>query len=514
MINSIRSADARTIGRLSVSLHAVSVRRGDKWVLRDVSLRLKPGERWALIGGNGAGKTQLLKLISTDVWPTPTGRERRSYRLGARHVDLIEVKQRVAYIGAELQDKYARYGWNLTIHDLLASGLHRTDLLQRPVTRAEARRVTAMLELCGLTGSARRRFLSLSYGQRRIALLARALIQDPDWLLLDEFYNGLDWAFRRRIDDLLDHARADGRSWIVAAHRAVDVPRGTRGLLDMRAGKLHSVKRLRGADLARLKALAEENMRPRSVRHAKRATGKKTPPAAREILLRIAGADLYVDYRAVLCDVNWELRAGEHWAVFGANGAGKSSFLKLLYGDLSPALGGSIERRGFPRGTPIEAWKRLVGLVSPELQTDYAVDVTVLDLVASGRYASVGMSDAPTAADKRHAFRWLKFFALLAVARSRPRELSYGQLRRALFARALAGDARILLLDEPLTGLDPRQRAAMKRLLEHLMKRNVTLIIAAHHPEDLPRGMTHALLLHNRQARAWAVDSMELARPR
>jgi ABC-type molybdenum transport system ATPase subunit/photorepair protein PhrA len=75
-------------------------------------------------------------------------------------------------------------------------------------------------------------------------------------------------------------------------------------------------------------------------------------------------------------------------------------------------------------------------------------------------------------------------------------------LRRALFARALASDPRILLLDEPLTGLDPRQRATMKRLLERLMTEDRTLIIAVHHPEDLPRGMTHALHLHKRRAHA------------
>src|SRR5712671_351688 len=66
-------------------------------------------------------------------------------------------------------------------------------------------------------------------------------------------------------------------------------------------------------------------------------------------------------------------------------------------------------------------------------------------------------------------------------------------------ARAMAADARMLLLDEPLTGLDPAQRAIMKRLLERLMKR-LTLIVAVHHAEDLPRGMTHGLRLHNRRA--------------
>jgi ABC-type molybdenum transport system ATPase subunit/photorepair protein PhrA len=206
----------------------------------------------------------------------------------------------------------------------------------------------------------------------------------------------------------------------------------------------------------------------------------------------------------VLRDLNWQLRRGEHWAVCGANGAGKTSFLRLLYGDLSPALGGRIERSGFPKGTPIAQWKRQVGYVSPELQSDYAVNVSVLDLVASGRYASIGLVDEPTAQDRRATMRWLGFFGLLSVAKHRPRELSYGQLRRALIARAMAANARILLLDEPLTGLDPEQRAIMKRLLERLMKQ-LTLIVAVHHAEDLPRGMTHGLRLHNR--RAYPLDS-------
>jgi molybdate transport system ATP-binding protein len=527
--------------RLTIELRAVSVRRGAEWVLRDISLCLRPGERWALIGGNGAGKTQLLKLLGTDVWPTPTGREARTYRLGSRSVDVIAAKERVAYLGAELQDKYSRYAWDLKVQDLLATGLHRTDLLTRPVTAEESRRVAAMLRRCGLARLKQRRFLSLSYGQKRLALLARALVRKPDWLLLDEIYNGLDAESRRRIDGLLERARDDGQSWIAAAHRDVDVPAGTRGCIELRAGRVHAITRpcraARGADPFRLARQAEERpARPWLPSHGAasqatrgeaargeaargeatgveatgvEATGVEAEPAEAaspaprgRLLLRITAADLFVDYRPVLRDLHWELRDGEHWAVFGANGAGKSSFLKLLYGDLSPAHGGKIERSGFPRGAPIDAWKRQVGFVSPELQTDYARNVTVCDLVASGRYASIGLCTAPTAADVRHARHWLGFFALLSVAKRTPSELSYGQLRRALLARALAGEARILLLDEPLTGLDPRRRAAMKRLLERLMARRITLVMAVHHPEDLPRGMTHALHLHGQRALA------------
>ena len=496
-------------GRLAMLLHAVSVRRGDKWVLRDVSWRLQPGERWALIGDNGAGKTQLLKLLSGAVWPTPGARRRlrgggpegRRYIADGRPVELIDAKRRIAYLGAEQQDKYARYGWNLRVRDLVATGLHRTDLLLMPVTPQQVGQVAASLRMCGLQRHAAREFLSLSYGQKRLALLARALVQEPDWLLLDELYNGLDAGYRRRIDTVLDAAARRGQSWVATAHRAADVPHGTRRMLELAEGRVRAVKSIRAADLARLVRRAGENARdwPRA-----RSSAAGVQKGDAPVLIRLSQVDLYVEYRPVLRDLDWTLRDGEHWAVYGANGAGKSSFLKLLYGDLSPALGGTIERTGFPRGAHIAEWKRWVGYVSPELQSDYAVDVTLLDLVASGRYASIGLVDEATAEDRRIAARWLGFFGLSAAARRRPRELSYGQLRRALIARAMAADARILLLDEPLTGLDPTQRAIMKRLLGRLMKR-VTVLAAVHHAEDLPRGMTHGLRLHNR--RAYPVDS-------
>jgi molybdate transport system ATP-binding protein len=482
--------------RLAVALRALSVRRGVKWVLRDITWRLKPGERWALLGENGAGKTQLLKILSGDVWPTPTrgGVERRTYLARGRPVDLLDAKPRMAYLGGERQDKYFRYDWNLCVRDVVATGLKQTDLLLAPPTRVQAKRVSAMLAECGIARLARRKFLSLSYGEKRLTLLARALAQDPDWLLLDEVYNGLDADYRRRLDGVLEAARRRGQAWVATAHRAADVPRGTRRLITLSDGHIREIKPLLRADMARMALHAEEDMPPRVAPHARlKRSGA--------VLLRLIDVDLFVEYRPVLRAVNWQLRRGEHWSVFGANGAGKSSFLKLLYGDLSPAAGGEIVRAGLAAGAPISEWKKRVGYVSPDLQSLYAVDVTVLELVATGRHSSIGLAEPMTAADKRAARRWLKFFQLLSVATRRPRELSYGQLRRALIARAMTADPQILLLDEPLTGLDPKQRAAIKRLLGRLMQRQLTVVAAVHHAEDLPRGMTHALHLHKRQAR-------------
>lgn len=486
--------------RLAVTLRAAGVRRGEKWVLRGITWQLRPGERWALLGENGAGKTQLLKLLAGDIWPTPTraSAEPRTYRAGRHAVDLREAKQQIAYLGGEGQDKYARYGWNLRVREVIASGLHRSDLLTSPVTRTEWRQVSAMLDTCGIRRLASRKFLTLSYGERRLALLARVLVQQPDWLLLDEPYNGLDGEYRRRVDAVLAAVRAKGQSWVATAHRAMDIPPGSRLLIELSAGRIRRRKRASGADFAQLRARAGEA----GMQALRRRPEQSKPETAdAPLLLRLTNADLHVGCRAVLRAVNWQLRQGEHWSVVGANGAGKSSFLKLLYGDLAPALGGKIERAGHPRGAPIFEWKRRVGFVSAELQGLFATSIDVLELVASGRHSSIGLAAPMTAAERSSARTWLAFFKLRSLAGRPACELSYGQLRRALIARAMAAQPQLLLLDEPLTGLDPKQRSAMKHLLERLMRRQVTVVAAVHHAEDLPRGMTHQLHLHKRHAR-------------
>jgi molybdate transport system ATP-binding protein len=485
--------------RLSISLHAVSVRRGSKWALDEVSLDLSPGGRWLLLGENGAGKTQLLKLLCGDVWPTPRGVDRtgdgRRYAIDGRAATLPEAKPRLSYLGGERQDKYTRYDWNPSVRDLIATGLHGTDLLLQAVSPAQSRRVTALMRMCRLTRLANRRFLTLSYGQQRIALLTRALAPNPDWLFLDELYNGLDAHYRRRMDGILTAARRRGQGWVISAHRADDVPRGTEWMVELNAGRVRRCEALQRDHILSLAAAAEE-----AVARKAPARTRRVPPAP--LLIELEGVNLFVEHHPVLHHVNWQLRRGEQWAVIGANGAGKSSFLKLLYGDLAPALGGTLQRHGFPAGTPISEWKRQVGWVSPELQTTYLIEATLLELVASGLHSSIGLNEPLSAEDARRARKWLRFFGLASFAARRPREVSYGQLRRALIARALCAGARILLLDEPLTGLDPKQRAFMKRLLQRLMRQEVTLIAAVHHLNDLPDGITHAVHLHKRRARS------------
>jgi ABC-type molybdenum transport system ATPase subunit/photorepair protein PhrA len=148
---------------LGIELKRIDLDRGGRRVLRAIDWRIRPGERWGLLGHNGAGKTQLLKLVAGDVWPTPTTHGRRTYVLGReRHAEALLLKELIAYVGAERQDKYARYGWNPTVTELVATGLFRTELLLDTPNVAQRTQVARLIRRFGLESLAPRRFLNFS----------------------------------------------------------------------------------------------------------------------------------------------------------------------------------------------------------------------------------------------------------------------------------------------------------------------------------------------------------------
>lgn len=497
---------------LDVALEHIGLARGERPVLRDINWRVRPGQRWVLLGHNGAGKTQLLKLLAGDVWPTPASRARRRYRLGGTRFDQpLGVKDRIAYVGAERQDKYARYGWNLTVEELVWTGISGTDIVLAQPDRIARRRVARLIRRFGLEDLRQRCLMTMSYGERRLALIARALASRPRLLLLDEVFNGLDAARRAHLMRVLNVMRRSQLPWVLSAHRREDVPRSATHLIVLENGRIRYAGRRSEAALRR--AFGDGRAEAARERGAARLKNARQTRADRERAQRpgeisrrrvsaprieLRNVDVFVDHHPVLRGISWTLRAGENWAILGRNGSGKSTLLKVLYGDLPPALGGAIARAGFPRGTPIAEFKRTVGFLSPELQAEHArTDLSVAEIVMSGRHASIGLNDSPSVADRRAARRWLEFFQLTNLAARRPREISYGQMRRVLLARAMAGSPRMLLLDEPCTGLDAATRTLVLAHLERLAGDGVQLVMATHHAADLVPAIDHVLRLRD-----------------
>lgn len=449
--------------------------------LDEVSFTLRRGERWALIGANGSGKTMLLKLLRGDMWPTPTGRQRRTSSLA---------KEQIAYIGPERQDKYVRYDWNLTVTQVVTTGLFDEDIPLNTPTHAQRERVARVLRRFGLWGLRQRRILSLSYGQRRLALVARLFAGKAAVLLLDEVFNGLDVRAKEKLRQALEQPRG-GHDWILTSHRPKELPKNVTHIAHIEHGRIVSAGPIGHEEMI---APSESKRSPSSVPAAgKQKTSPRPRRAAAGPLVVIRNADIYRDYRPVIRNLDWTLARGENWAILGANGSGKSSLLNLIYGDLHPALGGTIERDGAPKGTHIEAWKHRVGWVSPELQADHYLATSIEEIVISGRYASIGLNNSPTKSDRKAADRWLQFFNIEHLRNRGPRQVSYGQMRLALFARAMMNDPELLLLDEPCTGLDGDVRATVLGFIEELASRGTQIVMAVHDPEDIVGAVGHVL---------------------
>jgi molybdate transport system ATP-binding protein len=484
----------RCSAHVEARLERVRLERGGRRVLEDVSWTIRPGERWVLAGANGAGKTQLLKLIAGAVWPTPGGREARRYRWkGQEWHTPYEIQDEIAYVGPERQDRYTRYGWDHTVEQVVATGVHRTDIPLHTTSAADRKRVKAILRRLRIETLARRRFLTLSYGERRLTLLARALASRPAMLLLDELLNGLDETHHERA---LRWLRATSRSrmpWVLSTHRVEDVPGSATHALVLEHGRIVYRGVIGRAPLTRW---LDRRARPGAGGGRARERTAAGPP-----LVRLTHAHVHLDEHVALRDVSLTIRAGDCWVVHGHNGSGKTTLLRTLYGDHGVAVGGRIERIGMEPGVPLQVFKERVGLVAPHLQADHPQHLTAAMVVQSGRHASIGLNDAATAADRAAGRHALRAFGLTALATRPLRELSYGQLRRVLFARAWVRDPALLLLDEPFSGVDEPTRHDLSERIEAAVAGGAAVVMTTHRRAEWPRCASHELELAGGQVR-------------
>ncbi|MER1968456.1 branched-chain amino acid ABC transporter ATP-binding protein/permease [Castellaniella sp. GW247-6E4] len=445
--------------------------------VRNVSLTVRAGEIHALIGPNGAGKTSTFNLIS-GMFTSTSGR----ILLHGEEIQRLHAKD-ICQMGLARSFQITSLFKGLTIHENLRLSLQarhpgRFNLWRDTEDDAQVRAETAeLMKFLGLEGMENVMGDQLSYGGQRLVDLGIALGSKPRVLLLDEPLAGLAAAERERVSRLIQTI-ADNIPVLIVEHDIDRVLSFSHQVTVMNQGEV-----LVTGD-------------PETIRQDRRVqeiyTGTGTPPvtgrsatptAERPLLLRFDQVDAYYGKSHILDKASLEIRQGEIVALLGRNGAGKSTLLKTLIG-LVPPAGGTIEfsaRSVAGLGAPDIA-RMGIGYV-PQGRGLFA-GMTVAENLALGRQAR------PT--DGRSGIVWdeariFEYFPRIKERMTVEADyLSGGEQQMVAVARALSGNVRLLLLDEPFEGLAPavvqELFTVFDRLREHIsiliVEHNLDLVLA------------------------------------
>lgn len=235
-------------------------------------------------------------------------------------------------------------------------------------------------------------------------------------------------------------------------------------------------------------------------------------------ILHVSGLRVTRGDTDILRGIDWRVRKGEHWAILGPNGCGKTSLLKSITGYLSPSAG-EISLLGKKYGEADWRLQRLeIGIVTSALQASIPPAETGLETVVSGRYAQLDLWAHPTRKELAEGRRLLKFVGSSYLEKREWAHFSQGERQRVLIARALMVRPRLLILDEPCAGLDPVAREEFLWFVEAVARRRggPALVLVTHHAEEIMPAFTHALLLaagavHASGPKAKVVTSRQLS---
>jgi len=209
-------------------------------------------------------------------------------------------------------------------------------------------------------------------------------------------------------------------------------------------------------------------------------------------ILDVLRLTLRYNGRAALEDITFHLHEGERVAVVGPNGAGKSTLFKVIAGVLQPQSGEVNIFGSRPRGHVC------IGYIPQRTQVDWAFPVSVADVVMMGRSAKLGPLNWPHKKDWEVVHHALETVEISNLAARQINQLSGGQQQRMFIARALAQEAELMLMDEPLSGLDTPAQEGLLNLLDRLKTENVTVMVATHDLDQAANHFDRIMLLNHR----------------
>jgi molybdate transport system ATP-binding protein len=484
-------------------LKGVTVQIGGEKLLDGLDWTIRRGEEWAVTGESGSGKTVLAHTLmgrhfytgEMDFHFDATGgndgpaasriamvEQQHKFRSQAGTTELY-YQQR---FNASDADKTITVAQELAEYAGWKGG--GADVATGPADGARAKVTESWLDSLHIRLLLNKPLIQLSNGENKRVQLAIALLEDPGCLILDNPFLGLDTEGRATLHGIVNRLAAEGMQiLLITSSREIpdcithigQLEKGRWSFCGARAGFHHSLQsnttaQLNTAILSRLRQAAQDDAM-----------------AGDDFSVAVKMVDTTIKYgeATILNHINWEVRKGERWNVSGPNGAGKSTLLSLITADNPQAYANEIWLFDRRRGTGETIWdiKRKIGFVSPELHLYFDTGANCFEVIASGLFDTIGLFRPLTVQQEETTLLWMQLLSLQELRTRRLAQLSTGQQRMVLLARALIKNPPMLILDEPSQGLDEEQTAYFRSLVTALCEAfNKTLIYVSHYRQELP----------------------------
>ena len=480
-----------------IRLENVTLRVGGRWILPNTSWAIRRGQNWVVLGPNGSGKTSLTAALTGEV-PVVAGR-RWLNPDGIREQDMARLSfetHRQLIARDEARDESRGFAGiddpGLSAHALLKATGSQPDTLAHVAKRL------------ALTPLLNQPIRSLSTGEMRRLLMARALLHSPRLLILDEPFDGLDASMRQHFADIITALVWEGLQIILVSHRNEEILPVMTHYLMLGTDCIQDKGRLPPTPMQGYREAKPKQVDTTGSPKTSNRT-LSTQPHGDTPIVRMVNASVTYGDRRVLDNVNWRICRGENWLVSGPNGAGKSTLLRLISADNLQAYANDIYLFGRKRGSGESIWwiKQRIGLVSNEFQVRYRKSLSGYEVVLSGFFDSVGLFRLAGKDQRKQARDWVTRLQIEQLAEMPFDRMSSGQQRMILITRAVVKAPELLILDEPCQGLDIRNRARVLAMVQRIGAETPTnLIFTTHHADERPACMTHELRLD--RDGAWA----------
>jgi len=452
-----------------ISINKAVARAEEVCLAQPVSWDIRRGEQWAVVGPNGSGKNILAGLIQGR-YPLKEGQIRYSLK-DKPYNSIKSISFNDIHSIADTRNSYYQQRWHATETDEMPTV---GELLPADCNTVDDE---AFHDIFGIKKHLNSKIMHLSSGELRKFLIIRALLSQPEILIIDNPYIGLDAPSRGVLSALFEQIAQSGHTqMILLLSDPVDIPTVITNIIHVPAN--------RPAPLRTGYIQLPENGKAKSCHTA---------------TFRMENLTVAYGGRTILEGVNWEALNGEKWALLGPNGSGKTLLLSLIYADNPQAYAQKIYVFDRRRGTGESIWdvKSRIGYVSPEMHLYYRENALAIDIVQSGFFDTTGLYRRCSDEQAATAALWMQIFGIKHIADRRFPTLSTGEQRLVLLARSFVKDPDLLILDEPLHGLDADNKRLVTQIIETFSNRpGKTLVYVTHYPAELPPCITKIKQLH------------------